>query len=413
MQHVLIIGKVWPEPGSSAAGSRTMQLIALFMEQGWKVSFASASSESEFAATLDQGIAKYRVQINDAAFDDLLKTIDPTIVLFDRFTTEEQFGWRVAEHCPHAMRALDTIDLHCLRNARQEAVEAGTEFENADLLRSEVAKREIASIYRCDLSLMVSPVEMELLKTVFGVPAQLLYYLPLSYDIPTHAETADWPGFSERHHFLSIGNFLHAPNWDAVLYLRDVLWPLIRKRVPELELHVYGAYATQKVHALHNSKDGFLVKGRADNAHAVMSSARVCLAPLRFGAGIKGKLLDAMLCGTPTVTTVIGAEGMHEDLPWNGRIVQTPEEFAAASVELYYNEAEWKNAQKNGLTILRQIFSKQTHGAPFVEALTQIQNRIDHHRLQNFTGNMLSAQRHAATRYMSLWIEAKNKIRES
>ena len=410
MHHVLIIGKVWPEPNSSAAGSRTMQLIGVFIGQGWKVSFASASRETEFSASLDQGIAKYRVQINDAAFDELLKAIAPTIVLFDQFTTEEQFGWRVAEHCPSAMRVLDTIDLHCLRNARQEAVRAGRNLEDADLLRSETAKREIACIYRCDLSLMVSPVEVELLKTVFAVPAQLVYYLPLFYDVPTEAQTADWPDFSERHHFLSIGNFLHEPNWDAVVCLKNEVWPLIRKQIPKAELHVYGAYAMQKVHALHNPKDGFLVKGRADNAHTVMSAARLCLVPLRFGAGIKGKLLDAMLCGTPTVTTPIGAEGMHKDLPWNGKIVNTAKEFAAASVALYNNEAEWQNAQQNGLALLKEVFSKKTHGALFIEALAQIQNGLEGHRLENFTGNMLSSQSYAATRYMSLWIEAKNKV---
>jgi len=410
MQHLLIIGKVWPEPASSAAGSRIMQLIGLFLEQGWKLSFASASTESDLAAPLNEGIAKYRVQINDAAFDELLKTIDPTIVLFDRFTTEEQFGWRVAEHCPSAVRVLDTIDLHCLRNARRDALKAGRDFKNSDLLRSETAKREIASIYRCDLSLVVSPVEMELLKTVFCVPEQLLYYLPLFYDVPTKEQTADWPRFSERQHFLSIGNFLHEPNWDAVLYLKNAVWPLIRKQLSKAEVHVYGAYATRKVHALHTPKEGFLIKGRAGNAHTVMTSARVCIAPLRFGAGIKGKLLDAMLCGTPTVTTAIGAEGMHSELPWSGKIANTPEEFAAASVALYNNEAEWQNALQNGLTILRTIFSKQTCVAPFTEALAQIQARLEEHRLQNFVGNMLGSQGYAATRYMSLWIEAKNRV---
>jgi O-antigen biosynthesis protein len=408
MHHVLILGKVWPEPSSSAAGSRTMQLIELFRGQGWNVSVASASRETEFSASLGQGIATYRVQINDGAFDELLKAIAPTIVLFDRFTTEEQFGWRVAEHCPHAMRVLDTIDLHCLRNARREAVRAGKDLHDAELLRSETAKREIASIYRCDLSLMVSPVEVELLKAVFGVPPPLLYYLPLFYDVPTEAQTAEWPDFSERQHFLSIGNFLHEPNWDAVVLLKNAVWPLIRKQIPKAELHVYGAYATQKVHALHNLKDGFLVKGRADNAHTVMSAARLCLAPLRFGAGIKGKLLDAMLCGTPSVTTAIGAEGMHKDLPWNGRIADTAKEFAAASVALYNDEAEWQNAQRNGLALLQEVFSKQTYDVLFIETLARIHNGLEGHRLKNFTGNMLSSQSHAATRYMSLWIEAKN-----
>lgn len=112
---------------------------------------------------------------------------------------------------------------------------------------------------------------------------------------------------------------------------------LIKKQVPEAVLNIYGAYASQKVLQLNNIKEGFLIKG-AENANEVVLKARVVLAPLRFGAGIKGKLLEAMQCGTPSVTTSIGAESMHADLSWNGFIEDNPDAFAKKAVELYHNK---------------------------------------------------------------------------
>jgi hypothetical protein len=122
-EHILIIGKVWPEPSSSAAGSRTLQLINLFIQQNWQVSFACAASESDYSFNLKSiGIRSLHIVLNDSSFDDLVKNMQPNLVLFDRFTSEEQFGWRVAQNCPNALRILDTIVLHCLRWARQEAI---------------------------------------------------------------------------------------------------------------------------------------------------------------------------------------------------------------------------------------------------------------------------------------------------
>ncbi|MFT6211545.1 MAG: hypothetical protein ACJATE_002182, partial [Bacteroidia bacterium] len=176
--NLLIIGTVFPEPNSSAAGGRMLQLIELFQQQGWEITFASAAAESEFAVNLSAiGVKQVSIQLNSSSFDGFVKELNPQMVLFDRFMTEEQFGWRVADNCPNALRVLDTEDLHCLRHARHQALKENREFSHSDLLNDH-AKREIASIYRCDVSLIISEYEMELLKAIFKVDEVLLHYLP-------------------------------------------------------------------------------------------------------------------------------------------------------------------------------------------------------------------------------------------
>ena len=408
-EHILIIGKVWPEPSSSAAGSRTLQLINLFLEQNWQVSFASAASESDYSFDLKSlGISTLHIVLNDSSFDDLVKNMQPHMVLFDRFTSEEQFGWRVAQNCPNALRILDTIDLHCLRLERQEAIKQNRDFSLLDL-NSDFAKREIASIYRSDVSLMISDYEMDLLINHFKIDNSLLHYVPFLLD-PILIKNNQWPSFSEREHFLSIGNFLHEPNWDAVLFLKQFIWPLIRKQLPKAEIHIYGAYPSKKVFDLNNIKEGFLIKGRADSVERVMKKTKVCLAPLRFGAGIKGKLIDAMQFGVPSVTTDIGAEAMHGEFPWNGIIANQPHKFAEAALELYTNEIKWQQAGENGAQILNNFFLKSNHSDLLIDKLLFLKNQLKSHRLSNFIGEMLMHHTVMGTKYMSLWIEAKNKL---
>ena len=150
LTQLLIIGFVWPEPKSSAAGTRMLQLIEVFQQEGYKIVFASPCAKSDNAFNLEAiGVTQVSIELNNASFDDYIKQLNPEIVMFDRFMMEEQFGWRVTEHCPNALKILDTEDLHCLRKGRQQAYKEGGVFDKTYLL-SDVAKREIASIYRCD-----------------------------------------------------------------------------------------------------------------------------------------------------------------------------------------------------------------------------------------------------------------------
>ncbi|MDO9038764.1 MAG: glycosyltransferase family 4 protein [Lutibacter sp.] len=409
MKNLLIIGFIWPEPNSTAAGSRMLQLIELFQKNAFTVTFVCAASKSDKSFDLETlNIQTIDIQLNNSSFDALAKEINPDIVLFDRFLTEEQFGWRIAENCPEAVRILDTEDLHFLRSARQVAYQNKTEVSSTALM-NDLAKREIASIYRCDLSLIISKYEMKLLKKTFKIDKSLLLYVPFLLNKIDLETFRSYPTFEDRNHFISIGNFKHEPNWNSVQYLKTVIWPLIREKLPEAQLHIYGAYATEKVQQLHNKKEGFIIKGWTDNTEVVFTNARVCLAPLQFGAGLKGKLIDAMKFGTPSVTTNIGAEAMHHKLRWNGFIADDPTEFALKSVELYTDEKLWKNAQQNGIEIINSCFLKEKYEKKLLIKIKSIQKKLVKHRLKNFLGAILLHHTLKSTKYMSKWIEEKNK----
>ncbi len=409
-QRVLIIGFVWPEPNSSAAGGRMVQLIRIFKQQGYEVTFTSSASDSDYMINLNTlGVSIKSISLNCSSFDVFVKELNPSIVLFDRFMMEEQFGWRVVENCPDALRVLDTEDLHCLRLARQKAFKENRPFTTDDLLVEDVAKREIASILRCDISLMIAEYEMELLQSVFKINSSLLYYLPLLLDPITVSTIQNLPSFEERKNFVFIGNFLHEPNWNAVQYLKETIWPLIKKQMPEAVLQIYGAYPSQKVLQLHQPKEDFYIMGRADNAQVVVRSARVVLAPLRFGAGIKGKLVEAMQCGTPSVTTAIGAESMCGNLPWNGFIGDNSQVFADKAVELYQEKTVWLKAQENGFEIIEKRYLKSVFADGFIQHILNLQTHIKKHRLHNFIGTLLQHHTLTSTKYMSRWIEEKNK----
>ena len=410
VQKLLIIGFVWPEPNSSAAGGRMMQLISLFKADGFSITFASSAQNSDFIVDLyEYGVERKSIELNNSSFDVFIKDLNPTVVLFDRFMIEEQFGWRVAENCPDALRLLDTEDLHCLRLARQKAFKENRLFKTTDLFVEEVAKREVASILRCDLSLLISEFEMQLLESTFKIDNALLYYLPFLLEPINDAILQELPSFEVRKDFVFVGNFLHEPNWNAVQYLKETMWPLIKKQIPEAFLNVYGAYPSQKVMQLHNKKDGFLILGRAVDAQEEVKKARVVLAPLRFGAGIKGKLLEAMQCGTPSSTTSIGSESMHGDLPWSGFVNDDVADFVDAAVLLYQDQKIWDKAQKNGIEIINQRYSKDLFEAEFRTKIDFLCANLKQHRLNNFLGTLLQPHTLKSTKYMSRWIEEKNK----
>jgi len=410
LKKALFIGYVWPEPNTTAAGNRMLQLLQAFLKKGYEVIFASTALPTKYSfdlKTLD--IQTTRIALNDASFDDYVANIKPDIVVFDRFMVEEQFGWRVAAAVPNAVRILNTEDLHSLRKLREACLKNKERFTIDKWLEFSMTKREIASIYRCDLTLLVSTFEMELLKDTLRIAADLYCHLPFLLDEITSDERENWPNFGLRKDYICFGNGKHAPNVDAICFLKQEIWPLICKEQHGATVHIYGAYLPQKVLQLHKPKEGFLVHGWVDRLDEKLKNCRINLAPLRFGAGIKGKLTKSMQNGVPSITTSIGAEGMYENLNWCGKLADDPVDFAQKAVALYQNQDEWFRKQENGMQIINEHYNKSLLLPNFFNTLNTLQKNLSLHRRQNFIGAMLMHETLSGTKYMAKWIEEKNK----
>ncbi|MEO5969609.1 MAG: glycosyltransferase [Bdellovibrionia bacterium] len=408
---VLFLGYGWPEPRSSAAGLRTMNLVDAFLASGWEIIFCSSSKKNQYSENLSElGIRTEQVQFNDSSFDAFVSKESPDFVIFDRFLTEEQFGWRIQQFSPDSVRIIDTIDLHFLRREREKHLKAGMSLTDLAVcnfnLSTNDAYREIAAIYRSDCSLIISDFEIALLVERLKVPENLLFLSRFHY-----TEANPSPPFEERKNFAMIGNFRHAPNTDALHWLKNEIWPKIQRQLPFAQVHVYGAYPTKEIMNLTDSKTGFYVKGTAENQFETLRQYRINLAPLRFGAGIKGKITDGWWTGTPAISTSIGAEGMFEDLPWGGEISNDPHDFAMKAINLYQKKDAWEKCQTQGKAIIQRFYSNEPHSANLIKKLEAIRQNLAQTRGENFIGGMLNHHLHKSTKYFSLWIESKNSLK--
>ena len=379
-----------------------MQLAHFFKSENYQITITSTADKSTVDLSQFEGITLVPVQLNDDSFNAFVSDLNPDLVLFDRFIAEEQFGWRVAENVPNAIRILDTEDLHSLRNTRREAFKKGIAFSERLWLQNDLTKREIASIYRCDLSLIISTYEMQLLRSVIKNPELLLLHLPFMLDALDGSTIDKWMPFDVRKDFVFIGFGGHAPNIDAISYIKNEIWPKIRMALPSVNINIYGGNLSSQINAMHHPKEGFLVKGWAESSEKVISSARVMLAPLRFGAGIKGKLVAAMQYGTPSVTTKIGSEGMHGNLNWNGKIGYDAKTLAEAALALY----------QHGITLVNTLYQKEKLEKPLRAKLQMIGQDLQKHRDQNFIGAMLLQDTMQSKKYLSKWIAAKNRSKK-
>ncbi len=393
--QALFFANVWPEPRSSAAGVRTVELTSFLQELGYDVIGVSPLAPSEHSEARE-GVRTLTVDPNSSSDFEVLRTFSPSLIIFDRFYTEEKYGWRARELWPEALQMIDTIDIHCLRGARQRAHRAGApsheEFFEDDYLR------EMASLHRADVSLVVSAYEAEWL-TEQGLERDRVCYLPFSA-----APESALHGFDERSGYGFIGNYMHAPNLDAAVWLSSELWPAVRRADPRAELHLYGAYPTQAVLQM-NGKNGVRVHGYVEDHRAAIAQHRVMLAPLRFGAGIKGKVLEAWATGTPVLGTPIAFESMGEDFAE----FNDADSFVS-QLQRLNDPPVWQAEVSKGLARLRTTYDRAEIFKTFSEFLARSLAGRDHFR-QSLTGRLLRHHGAQSIKYMSLWIEEKNKKR--
>mmetsp|Transcript_23658 Transcript_23658/g.50192 ORF Transcript_23658/g.50192 Transcript_23658/m.50192 type:complete len:358 (-) Transcript_23658:2229-3302(-) len=280
--------------------------------------------------------------------------------------------------------------------------------------------RELASVHRSDLVLVCSSEEMEMLERKWQIPRWKL--VPASFFC---SEPKNWdagtPSFDERTDFVTVGGFKHPPNVDCINILHK-LWPQIRVRLPAAKMHVYGAYPSEKVLSLHDEKNGFLVHGHVEDLDGILKKSRVLLAPLRFGAGIKGKIVDAWRCGCPVITTPVGAEGMRDmsnagvtsgtEASWGGRIVMNEDDFVSNAVSMYYDKTLWYECQGQARSLVNTLFDRNKNLSIVDHAINDALVNMDDRRRLDLVGSLLWHQNFRSTEYFSRWIELKESTKE-
>ncbi|CAI5739031.1 unnamed protein product [Peronospora destructor] len=391
-KKAIVTGSVWPERTSSAAGMRSTDIIRVLQERG------------------------FHTDANTDAFQKLLLETMPQLVIFDRFIAEEMYGWQAKKYSPEALRVLDLQDVHFVRRTRELAVtKFGTTLEDtldgARLNISPVEKlaiRELASIHRSDLTLYASDFERDLLVSRFQVPDVSLHRCDFFYP---QIQTSKLRAFGDRKDIAFIGSFKHIPNVDAVEWTKKTILPMFRSIGGDADVHVYGSYGEAKRFAkLDDPKHGFFMKGFARDAHEMLSQYRLSIAPLRFGAGIKGKIADSWFVGTPCVSTSIGAEGMiSKTTPWGGSIANHPRAFASEMLQLYNDESRWTCAKDAGVAVCSARYDWSRNADSLMERVERALNEKKFLRQQNWMGRILWSEKFRATEYMSRYIRTKNE----
>lgn len=458
----------WPYFCASAAGVRSWSVLHAMRAAFGRVHVASAAAEREATVSLRAaGLTATRLPTQDFSAHPTLAS--PRAALFDRFYVEEMYSWRVDRA---ALRVLDTQDLHHVRAYRQRLVEEH-EASSADAMREncpvddDTLCRELAACHRSDVVLAVSAAEA-LRLLALGIPFHKVVLAPFFYPPRSPAETpwtasmagepaarapAPRPAFADRSGYVYIGNFRHPPNLDGLRLLLGHVWPAIRARhaahrpdAPLPELDVHGAYAgtIPRRLAAEYGAEGVRFRGFAPCQFRALAARRVQLAPLRFGAGIKGKVADGWHAGTPCITTPVGAEGMdgqevqaRRDLarrvaaaaaatagdtnggeahqkageadgtgdgglwPFGGDVVDAVDVDGAADAAfaLHEDPGRWNAAQAAGDRLLARLFDARAHEPQLAAALRAASLHAPAHRGRDATQAVLW---HASLRYTEI-----------
>jgi O-antigen biosynthesis protein len=353
LRRALVIDATTPTPDRDSGSQDTYHLLRTLKEMEWHVSFIPESNLLHFGHYTEDlqrmGVeclyAPYLASIS-SYLETHAKSFD--LIVFCRVTTATSYLGLARKAAPAAKILFDTVDLHFLREEREARL-----LGSATLLEKALAtrQREFAVMRQADVTIVRTNVERDLVAQ--GDPRIRLEVLPLMRPVVgRHA------GFKTRDRIAFIGSFGHPPNVDAALYFAERVWPAICERLPGSRLAIVGADPPESVRRLAGDRIGVL--GHVSDLQALLERCRVTVAPLRFGAGQKGKVLSSLAHGVPCVMTSLAAEGMGIVQGENGLVADLPEPMAQAVIEVYSNPQLWLRLSEGGLGLVARRFSVES-----------------------------------------------------
>lgn len=354
--RILVVDARVPTPDLDAGSSRMYRLLTILKALSWDVTFVGdqPSSWPPFDSRLERDTARLEeagVRVASGQSGDVVEEqlrrdgcgYDAVMLCGVYVAARHLAG--VRRHAPGATVLFDTVDLHHVREYREARLTG-----NARRLKRalQIRDRELAVAAAADLTLVVSPVEKETLER--ACPGIRVRVIPTIHDVDRTTRP-----FARREGILFVGSYHHSPNVDAAIYLVRELLPLIRRELPGVKSYLLGSNPPPEIAEL--AAEEIVVPGYQPDLRPYFDSCKLSVAPLRFGAGVKGKLLTSLGYGVPVVASPLAAEGTGLAAGRELLIADDPEAFAAGVAELHRDEQLWSRLAENGLVAVARDFS--------------------------------------------------------
>jgi GT2 family glycosyltransferase len=353
--RVLVIDHRMLTPDRDAGSVRMLEMLRAIRQRGHHVSFLPDNLLA--VAPYHQQLQRIGIEVLHHPYCNSIAGFlkksghEYDLVIISRAEIAARHMTTVRRFAPQAKLVFDTVDLHFLRETRE------AELKQDPVLRAAVARRkqqELRLVRNADLTLVVSQAELELLGN--ECPWHEVRIFPTVYPLGE----AEIPGPGGRQNIIFIGSFEHPPNVDAVLHFAREIFPRVLVRIPDAVFQVIGSDPTPEIRAL--ARKNIEVLDFVPDVVPYFHRARLSVAPLRFGAGVKGKVNQSMALGVPTVVTSIAAEGMHLAHEENAMIADDAEGFAEAIVRVWTSPDFWQRLSEAGRNNVREYFSVEAAG---------------------------------------------------
>lgn len=351
-KRVLVVDARVLCPDQDSGSLRMFNLLTVFQQLGWKVTFAPMNGQrlSPYTDAMQEHGFECIYDPFMVSFESLIvsRGNEFDLIVISRATVAEIALPICLKYCPDIPIIFDTVDLHFLRSEREaELSESSEKQQSAKSMKA----LELDAISKCDAALVVSSFEKDLL-------AEALPGARVAVISNIHRVQDTVKSFTGRKDFVFIGGFEHPPNVDAMLWFASAILPKVLTHLPDAKLHIIGSKMPPAVRDLQG--EHIVTHGYVEDVAPFLTSCVLSVAPLRYGAGVKGKINQSMSYGLPVVSTNCGAEGMHLVHDHDILIADDPAEFALQVVRLARDEELWNSLSKNGLRNIEEHFSFAT-----------------------------------------------------
>ena len=364
-KRVVMIDTIYPRPDRDAGSLFATNIVTAIQRLGYAVSFV-ATSEFTKESPYKHVLSRMGVEVVDSdawpSVEDFIRAegYKASVFFLSRVYAGGNYFEEVRSHAPSGKIIFNTVDLHYIREQREAILRNDRRALN---LAMRTREREVYIARLADATVVVTRNEAEALRE--AAPGANVFELPLIYEF--HGRDRE---FEERNGIGFVGGFLHPPNPDAVQYFLSEIWPLIRKKKPQLTFHVIGPDIPSEVAT--RSDPGLVVVGYVADLASVLARLRLTVAPLRYGAGAKGKLVSSLGHGVPSVATPVATEGLGLVDGETILVGRSPQEFADQVLRLYDDERLWYGLSNNGLELFRKEYSFEAGAQRVADLLSSI-----------------------------------------